>query len=33
MVARSGEQPLPGQLEVVLNWAAELDRRAPQRTP
>jgi hypothetical protein len=28
MVARSGEQPLPRQLEVVLNWVAELDRRA-----
>jgi eukaryotic-like serine/threonine-protein kinase len=33
MVARSGEQSLPRQLEVVLNWITELDRRSPQRTP
>ena len=29
MVVRAGEQPLPRQLEVVLNWAAEVGRRAP----
>jgi Tol biopolymer transport system component len=33
MVARSGEQQLPAQLEVVLNWVADVGRRASQRTP
>jgi serine/threonine-protein kinase len=33
MVTRADEQPIPGQLEIMLNWAAELGRRAPPRTP
>ena len=33
MVVRSQEQPLPRQLEVVLNWAEELRHRAPKRAP
>jgi len=33
MVVRSGEQPLPRQLEVVLNWSEELRRRTPPGAP
>jgi len=33
MVVRTGEQPLPRQLEVVLNWGEEVRRRTPPRTP
>jgi eukaryotic-like serine/threonine-protein kinase len=33
MVVRSGEQPLPRILQVVLNWPGELARRTPRRVP